>query len=88
VADENIIIIRPARAADYMDIWRLLACEGKHIAMEELVKSAGGYFVLLKDEKLLGTYQSSCSVAVHPLYSQTLVENVMLKAITGLLAGD
>lgn len=88
MADEDIIIIRPARAADYMDIWRLLACEGKYIAMEELVKSAGGYFILLKDEKLLGTYQSPCSVAVHPLYSQTLVEDLMLKAVGGLLAED
>ncbi len=44
--------------------------------MEELVKRAGGYFVLSKDEKLLGIYQSSCNVAVHPLYSQTLVEDL------------
>jgi hypothetical protein len=79
------IIIRPTRAADYTDIWRLLHCEGKHIAMEDLVKNAAGYFVLLQDEKLVGVYQAPADVAVHPLYPQTLVEDVMRKTVKGLL---
>jgi len=76
------IIIRPGRKEDRADIWRLLHCEGK-AAKEEL--SSEGCFVLIKGEKMLGVFIGESDVAVHPLYSQVLVEDILVKSVTGLL---
>jgi hypothetical protein len=80
----DYIIIRQGRKADESAVWRLLHAEGRQDCLAEFAGNPEGSFVLLKGEKLLGVYLGTGSVAVHPLYSENLVGDVLTKTVAGL----
>ncbi|MDR7867857.1 MAG: hypothetical protein RIN56_13695 [Sporomusaceae bacterium] len=86
--EKEFITVRAARRADIPGMWRLLHCEGRCLDEAAIAAGLGNFYVLTRGPKLLGVYNAGDAAgwtAVHPLFGQDLVEDIMAKAVNGLL---
>jgi hypothetical protein len=88
---DGVISVRAARRTDIPGMWRLMHCEGRTADEAALAAGLRNYFVLTRGAELLGVYfrgpggVSRDWAVVHPLFGQQLVEEIMAKAVNGLL---
>lgn len=87
------ITIRAAATADVPAIRRLLHCEGRSMDEAVIAANLASFYVLAQGMKLLGVYYcgqdgSPAWTAVHPLFGQRLVEEILTKAVNGLVDTD
>jgi hypothetical protein len=89
--EKEFITVRAARRADIPGMWRLLHCEGRDLDEAAIASGLGNFYVLTRGHELLGVYRAGAMndavgwAAVHPLFGQDLVEDIMAKAVNGLL---
>ncbi len=84
------IIIRAAKIDDVPSIRRLLHCEGRVMDDGAIAADLASFYVLAQGAKLLGAYRRGCCgspawTAVHPLFGQRLVEEILAGAVNGLM---
>ena len=92
--EKEFITVREARSADIPGMWRLLHCEGRDLDEAALAAALGNFYVLTRGPQLLGVFHAGAMAdsvgwaAVHPLFGQELVEDIMAKAVNGLLINN
>jgi hypothetical protein len=86
--------IRSATNGDIPAIWRLLHSDGRSTDDAAIASELPHFYLLFQGTKLLGVYRDGSSqrqpdywAAVHPLYSQGLVEDILHKTVNGLING-
>lgn len=82
------IIIRAAEKDDVPAIRRLLHCEGRFMGDEAIAADLASFFVMTQGAKLVGVYcrgmgGSPAWAAVHPLFGQQMVEEILAKTVNG-----
>ncbi len=88
------ITVRAARKSDISGMWRLMHCEGRDQDEGAIAASLGNFYVLTRGRELLGVYRAGAGddtagwAAVHPLFGQELVEDIMARTVNGLLIGS
>lgn len=87
------IIVRAATADDVPAIRRLLHCEGRNMDDGAIAADLASFYVLAQGVKLLGVYcrgkdGAPAWTAVHPLFGQRLVEEILARAVNGLISED
>lgn len=86
--EKEFITVRAASWADIPGMCRLLHCEGRYLDEAAIAAGLGNFYVLTRGPELLGVYDAGEAAgwtAVHPLFGQNLVEEIMVKAVNGLL---
>lgn len=89
--EKEFITVRAAARVDIPGMWRLLHCEGRDLDEAAIAAGLGNFYVLSRGPELLGVYHAGAAAgsgdwaAVHPLFGQDLVEDIMAKAVNGLL---
>lgn len=84
------IVIRRAHKADILDIWHLFHAEGIALSVGDVEERLDNCYVVERGTKVLGAYNHSDGqqpelIAVHPLYPQKVVEDIMIKVVNNLL---
>lgn len=90
---KGAITIRAAATADVPELCRLLHCEGRDMDEGAVVAGLADFYVLAQGPKLLGAYcrrQDGLPAwtAVHPLFGQQLVEDILTRTVNGLIIKD
>ncbi len=92
---EGQVIIRAATATDIPAIWRLLHNEGRSMADGAIAATLPQLYILARGTKLVGVYCAGQGeegarawAAVHPLFGERLVEEIMALTVNGLLADN
>jgi hypothetical protein len=92
---EGQVIIRSATAADIPAIWRLLHSEGRTMDDGVIAAALARLYVLARGKTLVGVYHAGRRdggaqvwAAVHPLFGERLVEEIMALTVNGLLADN
>jgi hypothetical protein len=87
----NAITIRPAETEDIKDIWDLLHASSKTWSPEHITSQLDKLTVLVKENKILGVLYGIISpgknteiiwVAIHPMYPEKKLREVMIQGIT------
>jgi hypothetical protein len=84
------IVIRQAQCKDVHDIWHLLHSEGCYMNVNEIAERPERFYLMLHGTRLLGVCniwskeEKPWWVAVHPLFPQKLIEEIMVKAVNGV----
>ncbi len=89
------VIIRTATAADIPAIWRLLHSEGRTMDDGAIAAALARLYVLARGATLIGVYHAGRGdggvpawAAVHPLFGERLVEEILALTVNGLLADN
>jgi len=89
--EKEFITVRAATTADIPEMWGLLHCEGRSLDEGDIAAELESFYVLSRGTALLGVYfggaggGSAAWAAVHPLFGQDMVEDIMAKAVNGLI---
>jgi N-acetylglutamate synthase-like GNAT family acetyltransferase len=88
--ETETIVIRQAHNEDVRDIWHLLHSEGCHIHADEIAEEPERFYLMLHGTRLLGVCdnwdrgEKPRWVAVHALFPQKFIEEIMVKAVNGV----
>lgn len=92
MSDKNVVF-RPAEVTDMDQIWELLHAKSRVMCTKEIIKKLGDILVLSCYEKIVGIlyYKNSIGdheilwTAVHPMYSEYTVDNIMREVLLKLM---
>lgn len=87
------VVFRPAEITDMDQIWELLHAESRTMCTEEIIQKLGNILVLSCHRKIVGIlyYKAGLAgheilwTAVHPMYSEYTVDNIMREVLLKLM---
>lgn len=91
--EPSALRIRPANVDDVSAIYRLQFCEGWMLERSEIARTLQQLYVMEKENQLIGVHLAAknrtplYAPAVHPLFPQKAVEEVLLRGVKLLEAG-